>query len=206
MKLGVLGGTFDPVHNGHLAVAEEARAALELDRVLFVPARQNPLKRGRVMSPAEDRTAMVALAIADNPGFAISRVDLDRPPPSYTVDMLAALRDGLEPDDELYFILGSDSLAELAKWYQPERLLELASLVAVSRPGYAPVNLQGLEATFPGISSRVRLLPIPELAISSADLRRRVQVGLPIRYQVPDAVERFVRERKLYRTLVEQRI
>lgn len=204
VKVGVLGGTFDPIHNGHLVAAEEARVALGLDRVLFAPAAQNPLKGARASS-AEDRAAMVVLAIADNPAFALSRVDLDRPGPSYTVDTLAVQRAEMAPQDELFFILGYDSLAELPRWHQPRRLLELAVLVGVTRPGWERLDVEALERALPGARERIRLLPIPYIGTSSTDLRRRVREGRPIRYQVPDAVERFVRQRGLYQQPVEQR-
>ena len=198
MRIGVVGGTFDPVHHGHLVAAEEVRACLDLDRVLFVPAGQPPHKR-RAVTPAADRVAMLAAAIADNPAFAISRVEVDRPGPSYSVDTLARLRAELGPEDELYFVVGMDMLADLPHWHQPERLADLARLVAVTRPGFPPFDLARLEGIVPNAGAAIRIVPVPELRISATDLRRRVATGRPIRYQVPAAVEAYIRERGLYR-------
>ncbi|MBI4491695.1 MAG: nicotinate-nucleotide adenylyltransferase [Chloroflexi bacterium] len=197
-RVGVLGGSFNPPHLGHLIAAQEAAASLELERVLFVPAGVQPLKRGERMASAEDRVRMVELAIADNPLFALSRADVDRPGPSFTVDLLALLQRQLGPEVELSFIVGADSLAELARWKDPARLLELCRLVAVPRPGYSPAEPIGLGLPNTRMRDRLLLLPIPSLDISSTELRARVREGRPIRYLVPDAVARYIRERGLY--------
>lgn len=199
MKLGILGGTFDPIHYGHLVVAEECRARLGLDVVLFIPAGQPPHKRGRIVSPAEHRVEMVRLAIASNPGFELSRIEVDRVGPSYTVDTLARLREEYGPSTRLYFVVGMDALAEILTWHQPARLLSLCQVVAVTRPGFADFDLAALESAIPDARRRICVLAAPELRISSSDLRRRVARGLPIKYQVPEPVEEYVYRHGLYR-------
>lgn len=199
MKLGILGGTFDPIHYGHLVVAEECRARLGLDVVLFIPAGQPPHKRGRIISSAEHRVEMVRLAIASNPGFELSRIEVDRVGPSYTVDTLARLRDEYGPSTRLYFVVGMDALAEILTWHEPVRLISLCQVVAVTRPGFADFDLAALEPAIPDARRRICVLPAPELRISSSDLRRRVARGLPIKYQVPESVEEYVYRHGLYR-------
>lgn len=193
-----MGGTFDPIHYGHLVVAEEVWFRLKLDRVLFVPAAQPPHKLGRVITPAIHRFEMVKLAVEGNPHFDVSAVEVDRPGPSYTVDTLAQLRATMAADDEIWLILGMDSLAELPTWRQPERILQLARLAVVPRPGYV-ANIHELEKLLPGISSRTSLIPTPELAISAENLRARVAEGYPIKYQLPEAVEDYIYRTGLYR-------
>jgi nicotinate-nucleotide adenylyltransferase len=205
MKLGLMGGTFNPIHYGHLAAAEECRVRLQLDRVLFIPAGEPPHKRGRPVTPAADRVAMVELAIADNPRFELCRIEVERIGPSYTADTLAELRQIHGPSVELYFVVGMDSLAEILTWHEPARIAELARLVAVSRGGYAAFDPGLLEPGIPDARRRVIVLPGPELTISSTDLRERVAHGLPIRYQVPPSVEDYVRGHGLYRARDERR-
>ncbi|MBV9581920.1 MAG: nicotinate-nucleotide adenylyltransferase [Chloroflexi bacterium] len=195
-RLGLLGGTFDPPHYGHLVAAQEVAWRLELDRVLFLPARQNPLKRDEPSSSAEDRCAMVTLAIVGNPIFEVSRLDLDRPPPSYTADLLKVLASA---ESDLYFVIGADILPELPRWRDPDEILRLARLAVVNRPGAPPPNLRGLDELSPGASSRATLVEIPGLAIASRELRLRAREGQPIRYLTPPAVERYIVERGLYR-------
>ncbi len=197
MRVGVLGGTFDPIHYGHLVIAEEALVCLELKRVLFVPAKSPPHKLQQPCSPAEHRLEMVRLAIAGNPCFEASEVDLARPGPSYTVDTLALLHRQFGPRAELYFLMGTDSLANILTWHRPADILTQALLVVAARPGYA-ADLQSLERALPGITERTRFLHTPELGMASHDLRRRVREGLPIRYQVPESVEAYVRAHNLY--------
>jgi nicotinate-nucleotide adenylyltransferase len=198
-RIGVLGGTFDPVHIAHLMAGEEAAAALALDQVLFVPARTPPHKIGVPMSDGEARLAMLALALADNARFATSRVDLDRPGPDYTVDMLTIVRSGLglAADDTLWFILGADSLADLPTWHDPIGIIAHTRLAVVGRPDHTP-DLAALEARVPGLSARVDLVPMPLVGVSGTDIRRRVAEGHPIRYQVPDAIEQYIRAHGLY--------
>lgn len=199
MQLGILGGTFDPIHFGHLLAAEEARVALGLDLVLFAPAGDPPHKQGYTILPAAHRLSMVRLAIADNPTFDISTVDIDRPGPHYTVDTIHLIRDEWDTDaDETYFIMGVDSLAHLLTWHQPAQLIKLCRLAVVARPGYR-ADLAKLEAALPGISRRLDWVEMPVLGISSSDLQRRVREGRSIRYQVPANVANYVTEHRLYR-------
>ena len=197
MRVGVLGGTFDPIHIGHLVAAEEAQVRLALERVVFVPAGLPPHKLHLDVTSTEHRLNMVRLALNDNPLFAISRVDIDRFGASYTVDTLELLRDEYGPEAELYFIMGSDSLAELLTWYKPERLIRLCRIVAMTRPGYR-VDLEELNRLLPGAIARVQLLDMPLLQISGTDLQRRVRMGLSIKYLVPPAVEDYIRQQGLY--------
>ena len=197
MRVGVLGGTFDPIHIGHLVAAEEVRAQLRLDRVVFVPAGLPPHKLTEHISSVAHRLAMVKLAIASNPYFTVSRVDIDRFGPCYTVDTIELLRDEWGGDVELYFIMGSDSLADIVTWHQPERLIRLCRLAVMGRPGYR-VDVEELERLLPGITSRIHFINSPQLDISSTDIQRRVRQGLPIKYQVPEAVEDYIYEHELY--------
>ena len=201
MDIGILGGTFDPIHIGHLIVAEEARLRLGLSKVIFVPAGEPWLKGDREVSAGEHRLEMIRLAIAPHPGFEVSTVDLERPGPSYTVDTLTDLRRELGEKANFYFILGVDALNELPTWREPQRIAEMCHLVAVRRPGSGEVDLASLERSIPGISRRVFFLDNPEIGISSSDIRERVAKGLPIRYLVPEAVEQYIREQGLYTSL-----
>jgi nicotinate-nucleotide adenylyltransferase len=196
LKLGLLGGTFDPPHYGHLVLAENALVQLQLDRVLFVPAGQPPHKPEPPITPAHHRAAMVEAAIADNPFFAMSRADLERPGPHYTVDMLALLQREF-PQATLYFLIGGDSLAQLPNWWRPEAIVERALLAAMKRPGW-DVDLESLGEKIVRLPERLRWIDAPYLDISGSDLRRRVREGLPLRYLIPPAVESYVRERDLY--------
>ncbi len=197
MRIGVMGGTFDPPHIGHLVAAEEARVRLRLERVLFVPAGIPPHKLDEPVTPVEHRLEMVTRAVASNPYFTVSRVDVDRPGPSYTVDTLRLLRGEWGDDVELYFIMGIDSLADLPNWHEPQRIIELCRLAVVDRPGY-DAHIESLERILPGLSRRVEFVPMPQLEISSTDLAERVRQGLPIRYQVPPAVEAYIYTHRLY--------
>ena len=196
MRIGVFGGTFDPIHMGHLIVAEDARAALELDKVLFIPAGQPWFKSYRRITETHHRLAMVRLAVEGNPSFDVTDIEIARTGPSYTVDTLAELREQY-PDAEFIVILGVDALREIDRWHQPRKLFELASVVGMARPGTA-INLSVLHAAIPGSSSRIRLLDSALIDISGTEIRRRVAEGHSIRYRVPAAVERYIRENGLY--------
>lgn len=201
-RIGILGGTFDPPHIAHLVVAQEAQALLDLDRVLFVPAAEPPHKASQIVTPAHHRRAMVELAIADNPHFALSTVDLDRPGPSFTVDTLRRLRGQWGSDAELDFILGWDMLVDLPAWHDPAGVVAAASrVVAFHRPGYVadPTTLDRLAAALPELPRKLTLLPVPQLEISASDLRHRVASGLPIRYLVPHTVMTYIVDNDLYR-------
>jgi nicotinate-nucleotide adenylyltransferase len=184
-RVGVFGGTFDPVHVGHLAIALAALESIPLDRVLFVPARRSPLKERDPLASVADRVTMLEGAIVGEPRFRLSRVELERDGVSYTVDTLEALRS----EGELFLILGSDALADLARWRAPERIRELATILVAARPG----------APEPDPVHRARTFDAPLLDISSRELRARASRGMSLRYLVPDAVWEHIRKRRLYR-------
>ena len=198
MRLGVLGGTFDPPHVGHLLLAEEARLALGLGQVLFTPAGGPWRKAGQELSPREDRLAMVRLAVADNPHFAVSALEIEREGPSYTAETLAALHEQLPDDSEIFFILGQDSVADLPNWRQPQRIISLARLAVAARTAWEPAEASALEKEVPGISQRLVWLDMPRIDISSTAVRDRVRRGLSIRRWVPPAVEEYIRQHGLY--------
>ncbi len=198
MRLGIMGGTFDPIHWGHLVTAEAARHQFLLDQVLFVPAGQPPHKQGRRMSSAEDRYLMTFLAIANNPVFHISRMEIDRPGQSYTYDTIARLRESYDLT-ELYFITGADAMREVLTWHRAEELLTMCHFVAASRPGFTLEDYMQQEALQRfRQKGNIHLIEVPAMAISSTDLRRRVLLGEPIRYLVPEAVENYIYKNRLY--------
>ncbi len=198
MNIGVIGGTFDPIHNGHIIVAEEARTRMNLAETLFVPAGLPWLKTASPILPAKHRAKMVRLAIADKPYFKLSAVDIERAGPSYTVETIADLQGQIGAEDELFLILGWDSLAELPQWQEPSRLITMCRLVVVPRPGYPRPKLKSLEASIPGISQQAMLLDGPEIDISASNIRERVAKGLSVRHLVPEPVNRYIKEHKLY--------
>jgi len=201
-RIGVLGGTFDPVHYGHLVIAEEVYAKLDLDEMVFVPTGQPPHKTQEVITPAEHRLAMLELAIASNPHFTISRVDVDRPGPSYTVDTLRLLHEQQGEETAIYFVIGGDSLEYFLTWRDPVSILEQVNhLVAVRRPGYneSEEYYDRLEARLPGIKQHLLVVEAPQFEISATDLRLRVAEGRPIKYQTPESVEKYIKEFGLYR-------
>ena len=198
MKKGILGGTFDPVHNGHLAIAEQVMAQLHLDEVVFMPAGQPWLKKDRLVSPAEHRLKMLQMAIEGKPHFRISIVELDRTGDTYTIDTIAGMQAQLGEGDELFFIIGWDKLPELPRWKDVSRLLRICRLAAVPRPGYSLPDLKALEAAVPGAASRVVLLDRPLVDVSASAIRQRVARGVAISHLVPEPVERYIRQQGLY--------
>lgn len=198
-RIGIFGGTFDPIHHGHLIVAEVMMEELGLDRVLFLPAGQPPHKLDRVITPAFHRLTMLQLALQDNPHFALSFVDVERPGPCYTVDSLAILRQEY-PDDELFFLMGEDSLRDLPTWREPNRIAEQALLAVALRPN-VEVNLEAVFTAVPAARDRVVLVQVPLIQIAASDIRRRVAEGRTIRYQVPRPVEQYIERHGLYRTV-----
>jgi nicotinate-nucleotide adenylyltransferase len=199
-KIGVLGGTFDPIHLGHLIVAEDLREKLGLGEVLFIPAGRPwlKLKEDKPISAVEHRLAMVRLAVASDPYFKVSTMEIERPGLSYSIDTVLELKAKLSAGAEIYFIVGPDALAEFPKWKEPARLVEICQVVGIGRPARSQVDLRKLEASIPGASQRIMLVDVPQIDISSTDIRRRVAQGLSIRYLVPEVVEKYIEEHKLY--------
>ncbi|MER5399454.1 nicotinate-nucleotide adenylyltransferase [Streptomyces sp. NPDC002599] len=190
-RLGVMGGTFDPIHHGHLVAASEVAAQFHLDEVVFVPTGQPWQKTDRMVTPAEDRYLMTVIATAENPQFSVSRIDIDRGGPTYTTDTLRDLH-ALNPDADLFFITGADALGQILTWRYTEELFSLAHFIGVTRPGHT--------LTDPGLpEGGVSLVEVPALAISSTDCRARVAKGDPVWYLVPDGVVRYIDKRELYR-------
>jgi len=198
-RYGILGGTFDPIHTGHLVAAEWVMDACGLDQVLFVPAGVPPHKAADAVSASQHRYMMTLLATLDNPRFAVHRVDLDRPGKSYTVDTLAALRKELGEGVELYFIMGADSLADLPTWHDPERLLRENRIIVANRPGWEFDRVKAsLGELYEAHADRVLIVETPSIAISSSEIRARVASGRSIRYLVPSLVARYIRRHGLY--------
>lgn len=195
-RIGVFGGTFDPIHIGHLIIATELRHALRLDRLLFVPTGQPPHKADQAVTADADRLAMLELAIAGDPAFEISTLDLERAGPSYTADLLRLLSAQF-PDARLFFLMGEDSLRDLPNWHQPDAILALAELGIASRPEI-DLDLADIYERLPSARGRVQIVPTTLIDISSSDLRQRVRDGRPIRYLVPAAVEAYIMSNNLY--------
>ncbi|MBC7223237.1 MAG: nicotinate-nucleotide adenylyltransferase [Anaerolineae bacterium] len=197
-RVGLIGGTFDPIHWGHLIMAEEARHQAHLDQVLFLPAGEPPHKVGQAITPIAHRLQMVQLAIASNPAFRLSRLDVDRPGPHYSVDMVRLFLERAPAGTEVFFVVGADSLEDMPTWKDPARLLELCHVLAMSRPGHQP-NLEHLAQVLPAVWERVQVLSMPLIGISGTDIRRRVREGRPIRYLVPEEVRQYIVAHGLYR-------
>lgn len=196
--VGIMGGTFDPIHYGHLAAAEGAMHVAGLEQVIFLPNRQPPHKVGRPVSPAEHRAAMVKLAIAGNPRFGFSDMELLREGPSFTIDTVRAVHAN-HPDWQTAFIIGMDSLLEITTWRDYRTLLALTDIIAVGRPGFSAERRdQVLAALGPELTRRVRVVETPGVAVSSTELRQMAAVGYPLRYLIPEAVEHYVQEHRLY--------
>lgn len=191
-RLGIMGGTFDPIHHGHLVAASEVAHFYSLDEVVFVPTGLSAHKEGRALTAAEDRYLMAVIATASNPRFSVSRVDIDRPGATYTVDTLRDMREIHGPDAELFFITGADALEKMLTWHDTGELFELAHFVGVTRPGHRLAD--------PGLpDGRVSLMEVPALSISSTECRERVRSGEPIWYLVPDGIVQYINKRDLYR-------
>ena len=201
-KIGLMGGTFDPVHHGHLLMAEAVREQYGLDKVLFIPAAQPPHKQGRKVAPAYMRLLMTEMAVCDNPYFEVSQIELHREGPSYSVDTLRELRSLHGSETEFYFITGADAVNELATWHEPEELLRLCHFIAATRQGCA-LNLPRLRRELGErvVRERIHELSTPELEISSTNIRARIRVGLSIKYLVPGTVEAFIYKEGLYHDL-----
>jgi nicotinate-nucleotide adenylyltransferase len=191
-----MGGTFDPIHNGHLVTAEEAYWQFDLDEVVFVPTGRPWMKDHPDLSPPEDRYLMTVIATSPNPHFSVSRLEIDRAGETYTVDTLRALREERGPDTELFFVTGADAILEIFQWKDPEDALSLAHFIAATRPGY---DIARFEAEASTAHPKVSVMSIPALAISSTGIRERVREGRPIRYLVPDGVVTYIDKAALYR-------
>jgi nicotinate-nucleotide adenylyltransferase len=191
-RIGIMGGTFDPIHHGHLVAASEVADRFALDEVIFVPTGEPWQKSGKAVTPAEDRYLMTVIATASNPRFGVSRVDIDRKGPTFTVDTLRDLRDQLGEKAELFFITGADALSKILSWKEVDQLFDLAHFIGVTRPGFrlAAGHLP---------ADAVSLVQVPAMAISSTDCRRRVHDGQPVWYLVPDGVVQYITKRHLYR-------
>jgi nicotinate-nucleotide adenylyltransferase len=198
MRAGVFGGTFDPIHLGHLAAAQSIRTTLKLDKVIFVPAGQPWMKAGTPVSPVKDRVEMVRLAVARRKGFEHSTIEADRSGPSYAVETMETLRRELGSGSDLFFLLGSDALMDIAKWREPQRLIRLCQLVAFARPGFGLPVMEDLEAEVPGVSQRVIFVEVPQRDVRATAIRQRIAEGRSIQRLVPRAVERYILEHGLY--------
>lgn len=192
-RVGIMGGTFDPIHNGHLVAASEVAWVYDLDEVIFVPTGRPAFKLDKAVTNAEDRYLMTVIATASNPKFTVSRVDIERPGVTYTVDTLRDIQ-RLRPDSDLFFITGADAVAEIIRWKDAERMWDLAHFVAVSRPGYSS---KIPSSQIP--DQKVDMLEIPALSISSTDIRKRSARGMPVWYLVPDGVVQYINKHGLYR-------
>ena len=199
VTIGIFGGTFDPIHNGHLAVARAAQKHLRLDRVVFVPVGTPPHKRWQPVTPAEHRWQMVALAVAENPRFSVSRVDIDRPAPQYSVDTIRLLRQALGTSAEnTFFIIGADSLSNLPRWKDAAGIVMQCRIAVVHRPGFH-LDLKAIASEIPQLPSRLVWIEMPPVPVSATEVRRRVGQGLSIDKLVPPAVAEYIARHQLYR-------
>jgi len=192
-KKGIMGGTFDPIHYGHLVTAEEVRDYFDLEEVVFVPSARPPHKIGQEISDPEHRYLMVVLATVTNPYFRVSRVEIERPGPSYSIDTVRYFKKIWGEDTEIFFITGADAFAQISNWNNPAELLSLCTFVAASRPGYR-LRLEG------SLQGKIEVIEVSALAISSSEIRRRVKRGESIKYLLPEAVENYIYKHGLYRT------
>jgi len=196
MRLGIYGGTFDPIHYGHLLLAERCREALQLDEVWFIPAGNPPHKQGRVTTPAKARAEMVEFAVSGFPEFRVSRMEMERGGPSYTVQTLELIR-ASDPTREVFLLMGADSIAELVTWREPARILELSQVVAVNRAGESP-DLSSLSDLLQQTGRTVRTVEMPAMGVSASEIRSRVARQFSIRFLTPRPVEMYIRQHKLY--------
>lgn len=198
-RLGIMGGTFDPIHYGHLVAAEAARHSFSLDRVLFVPAARPPHKEPATVSAAEHRYVMAVLATISNPDFRASPLELERKGPSFTVDTLRHLREQFGENTDLFFITGADAIVEITTWKNVDGVLDQAEFIAATRPGHSYSQFRNfLDTLEPGQRQKIHRLEVPLLAISSSDIRERVRTGRPIRYLLPEGVEQYIFQHNLY--------
>jgi nicotinate-nucleotide adenylyltransferase len=199
MKTGILGGTFDPVHLGHITIAENVRDELSLDEVLLIPAGVPMSRPNDRVTTASHRLNMVEIAVKGKKALKATPIEIERPGPTYTVDTLEELRKRGNEDDEIYFVLGSDTLQTIGTWKNPGRILELCRLVVVPRPGYQPLSDEELEKILPGLSKNIIVMKGPYLDISASQIRKRIAEGKPISHLVPEGIEEYIRQHNLYR-------
>lgn len=198
-RIGLMGGTFDPIHYGHLVTAEEIRAKFELERVIFIPAGHPPHKVKRHVSDQEHRYLMTFLATAPNPFFEVSRIEIDRPGPTYTIDTVRQFKDTYGDDYEFYFITGADAVLEILDWKDAEQLLGLCEFIAATRPGFNNKDIKAqLEHIALRYNKQIYSVEVPSLAISSTDIRQRIREGRPIKYLLPESVEYYIKKCGLY--------
>jgi nicotinate-nucleotide adenylyltransferase len=205
-KIGVIGGTFDPVHLGHLAVADEAMRQVGLAEMIFVPAGHPYFKAAARISSAEHRIKMLELAIANIAHYKISLLEIQRPGPSYAVETIAKIKSQRLPENEIFFVMGWDSLLTLPRWEQPERLIRLCKIIAAPRPGFSKPDINLIEKDLPGISQCTIVMEKPLIDISATEIRERVRRGLSIDTLVPAAVERYIKDKGLYRINTDSQI
>ena len=198
MKTGLFGGTFDPIHNGHLIIAEDMRVKLELDRIIFIPARHPWLKSDQVISDGHHRVQMVKLAVASHPDFEVSEMEMTRPGPSYTVDTVEEMRAKFGPDEEIFFIAGADAVMDMPLWREPERVVSLCRIAAARRPGARDIDPDALKPVIPQVSSCISVIDVSQVDISSTAIRERIKKGESISGMVPVEVERYIYENRLY--------
>ncbi|MEM2661517.1 MAG: nicotinate-nucleotide adenylyltransferase [Nitrososphaeria archaeon] len=200
-RIGLMGGTFNPIHIGHLVTAEEAFYQFKLDEIIFIPSGKPPHKTDGDIAPAEDRYLMTVIATASNPHFTVSRIEIDRVGPSYTVDTLREMKKIYGEETELFFITGADAIIEILTWKDPEIIADLCEFIAATRPGYSLRKFEELHLVGNKKLPKVHFMEIPALAISSTDIRKRVKEGRPIKYLVPEGVAEYLTKRGLYREL-----
>ncbi len=199
LNIGLMGGTFDPIHMGHLVTAEEARQQFDLDYVIFVPTGIPPHKEKEAVSLPEHRYLMTSLAVMSNPSFFVSRIEIDQKTPTYTIDTVRHFSFGNDPGPDVFFITGADAILEIFTWKDYEELLELCTFIAVSRPGYSLDHFhETLDRSCPDLKQKVHLLEIPALAVSSTFIRERVALSKTIKYLTPEPVEQFIKKHGLY--------
>jgi len=198
MNIGLLGGTFDPVHNGHLHIAEEARCRLNLGKIILLPAGNPQLREGEVSATPAQRLEMLALAASVMPCCEVSDMEIKRKGPTFTVDTVAEIKETLDSGDELFFILGWDNVSRLPEWHEVQKLVEMCYLVAAPRPNSPKPDIKKLEELMPGVSERIMLMDRPLVNISSSDVRERIRHHLSVRHLVPEAVNQYIKDRGLY--------
>ncbi|MFC1999015.1 nicotinate-nucleotide adenylyltransferase [Chloroflexota bacterium] len=201
MKIGIMGGTFDPVHIGHLIVAEEARYQLGLDKVVFLPAGRPWFKSDRIVTEGKVRLEMIKSAIKDNRLFEVSDLELEREGPTYSIDSISELREQFG-GAELYFLIGLDALAEIHRWKHPDELIGMCQVIGLTRPGYTDFDWSNIKKRIAGASQKIKIIQVSQIGVSSGDIRMMVQNGISVRYLVPDAVVRYIEEKGLYKLQV----